>query len=251
MAFLGGIAGSLHCIGMCGVFPTSLARAAGAHPLRRQLLYNAGRLNTLAFVGAASGALGAAVAATGPFRTAERVLAVVAGGLMVVIGLEMLGLVGRFSARAAALTQRTLTRWLSGVLASPSPAAPLALGIFNAFLPCQLIYAFAARAAATASALDGALLMIAFGLGTIPAMLTLGMTRALAGPRVRQHLSRVSGVLVILFGIVTVLRGVLPGAGHELLHGMHDHAAMQEHGAATPPSDEPRAPHVHPPGHAH
>ena len=254
VAFLGGIAGSLHCIGMCGVFPMSLARAGATRPLRRQLLYNAGRLNTLAFIGALSGAFGAAVAASGPFRSAERVLAIAAGALMILIGLEMLGLVGRISARAAAFTQRTLTRWLSGVMASPSPAAPLALGIFNAFLPCQLIYAFVARAAATASAIDGALLMLAFGLGTIPAMLTLGMTRVLAGPRVRLHLSRVAGVLVVAFGIVTLLRGALPDAGHELMPGGHDHGAMHhEHGAADVDGGVPAADPVpaHPPGHAH
>lgn len=101
LAFLGGIAGSLHCIGMCGVFPLSLARAGGLHAWRRQLLYNTGRLNTLAFIGALSGAFGAAVAASGPLRSAERALAIAAGALMIVIGLEMLGLVGRISARAA------------------------------------------------------------------------------------------------------------------------------------------------------
>lgn len=221
VAFMGGLAGSLHCIGMCGGFPLALARSSGSDNVLRQLLYNTGRLNTLAFVGALSGAFGAAVAASGPFQAAERGLAIVAGALMVVIGLEMLGLVGRFSARAAAFTQRTLTRWLSGVLASPSPAAPLALGVFNAFLPCQLIYAFAARAAATASALEGALLMVAFGAGTIPAMLTLGTARILAGPRLRWQLSRVAGVLVLLFGAVTLLRGVWPDAGHAALGHHH------------------------------
>ncbi len=104
------------------------------------------------------------------------------------------------------------------MLASPSPASPLALGIFNAFLPCQLIYAFAARAAATASAIDGALLMVAFGLGTIPAMLTLGMTRVLARPRIRARLSLAAGIVVVAFGVVTVLRGVLPDAGHVHAH---------------------------------
>lgn len=208
VAFLGGVAGSLHCIGMCGGFPLALARAPGAGNLRRQLLYNAGRLNTLAFVGALSGGIGAAVAAGGSFRTAERVLAVVAGTLMVVIGLEMLGLVGRFSARAAALTQRTLGRWLAGVIATPSPVAPLALGVLNAFLPCQLIYAFAARAAATASALEGALVMLAFGAGTVPAMLALGGARVLAGPHLRWQLSRAAGVLVVVFGALTLARGL-------------------------------------------
>lgn len=218
VAFLGGVAGSLHCIGMCGGFPLALARASGGSAVARQLLYNAGRLNTLAFVGALSGAFGAAVAASGAFQAGERALAIVAGVLMVVIGLEMLGLVGRFSARAAALTQRTLTRLLSGVLGAPSPLAPLALGVFNAFLPCQLIYAFAARAAATASALDGALVMLAFGAGTVPAMLALGSAPLVVTPRLRWHLSRVAGVLVLGFGVLTLARGVWPHTLHLHVH---------------------------------
>lgn len=214
IAFAGGLVGSLHCVGMCGGFPLALAQARARGNLSRQLLYNAGRLNTLAFVGALSGAFGAAIAASGPFHAAERGLAIVAGVLIVLIGLEMLGLVQHVSSRAAALTQRTITRWLGGVMASSSPLAPLALGIFNAFLPCHLIYAFAARAAATASAIEGALLMLAFGAGTMPAMLALGVTRVLARPALRARLSLIAGVLVVGFGVVTLLRGVLPGAAH-------------------------------------
>jgi hypothetical protein len=214
VAFAGGLAGSLHCIGMCGGFPLALAQARARGNLARQLLYNAGRLNTLAFIGALSGALGALIVASGPFQAAERGLAIVAGALIVLIGLEMLGLVRHVSARAAAFTQRTIGRWLGGVMGSSSPLAPLALGIFNAFLPCQLIYAFAARAAATASALEGALVMIAFGVGTMPAMLVMGMTRVLARPALRARLALVAGVLVVVFGVVTLLRGVVPGMGH-------------------------------------
>ncbi|MEW6268709.1 MAG: sulfite exporter TauE/SafE family protein [Thermodesulfobacteriota bacterium] len=213
VAFLGGVAGSLHCIGMCGGFPLALARARTRN-LPRQLLYNAGRLNALAFVGAVSGGAGAAVAGSIPLQGIERALAIVAGVLIVLVGLEMLGLVGRVSARLAALTQRTLTRWLGGAISSPSPLAPLALGVFNAFLPCHLIYAFAARAAATASALEGALLMLAFGAGTLPAMLVLGATRVLARPALRARLSLASGALVLAFGVVTLLRGLLAGATH-------------------------------------
>ena len=92
-------------------------------------------------------------------------------------------------------------------------AFPLALGVMNAFLPCHLIYAFAAQAAATASVGAGALTMLAFGLGTVPAMLALGLTRVLARPAVRARLSTVAGVLVIVFGAVTLARG-FGGASH-------------------------------------
>lgn len=214
--FLGGLAGSLHCAGMCGGFPLALGGAGRGGNLRRQLLYNFGRLNTLVFIGALSGTIGAALVAVGPVRTLERLLAIVAGSFMIVVGLEILGLLAQITQRGAALAQATVGRMLSGVMKSGSPAAPIALGIFNAFLPCQLVYAFAARAASTASAGEGMLTMLCFGLGTVPAMLSLGLARVLASPSVRKRLSLASGVLIIAFGAVTLLRGLdlLPLGGH-------------------------------------
>jgi hypothetical protein len=219
VVFVGGLAASLHCIGMCGAFPLALASGAGRN-VQRQVLYNLGRLNTLVFIGAVSGGMGQALVAAAPFAVVERLLALVAGFVMVAIGAEVLGLVPQVSARAAVLTRATVGRLVGGVMHSSSPAAPLALGVFNAFLPCQLIYAFAASAAATRSATAGMLTMLAFGLGTVPAMLALGVTRILAAPRVRARLSLLAGVLVIAFGAVTILRGfdLVP-------HGAHHHAA--------------------------
>jgi len=217
LAFLGGLAGSLHCVGMCGGFPLALAATAPKRAnLTRQLLYNLGRLNTLVFIGAVSGAAGAALVATAPVRAVEQVLAVAAGVVMIVVGLEMLGWIGQLTAVGARVAQASVGRLLAGVMRSRSWAAPLALGVFNAFLPCQLIYAFAARAAATASARDGMLTMLAFGLGTVPAMLALGVARVLARPAIRARLTHASAVLVIAFGLVTVLRGLdlLPHGGH-------------------------------------
>jgi sulfite exporter TauE/SafE len=216
LIFLGGLAGSLHCVGMCGGFPLALAGAARSRNLGRQLLYNVGRLNTLIFIGALCGALGAAVVAAGPLRQFEQVLAVVAGTFMIVVGLEVLGVLAQITTRGAVLAQATVGRMLGGVMRSRSLAAPLALGVFNAFLPCQLIYAFAARAASTASVTEGMLTMLCFGLGTVPAMLSLGVAGVLARPAVRARLSAASGVLIIAFGVLTLLRGfaVLSHSGH-------------------------------------
>ena len=220
LIFLGGLAGSLHCVGMCGAFPLALAGAASGAPqsrnLWRQLLYNFGRLNTLVFIGAICGALGAVFVTAGPMRLFARLLAIIAGTFMIVVGLETLGVLAQITSRGAAIAQATVGRALGGVMRSRSPVAPLALGVFNAFLPCQLIYAFAARAASTASVADGMLTMLCFGLGTVPAMLSLGVAGVLARPTVRARLSIAAGVLVIAFGVLTMLRGfdVLPHAGH-------------------------------------
>lgn len=210
--FVGGLAASLHCVGMCGGFPLALAAAAPGGNVQRQLLYNLGRLNTLVFIGAISGALGAGVVAAGPGHMVEQLLALVAGGFMILVGLEVLGVLAHITTRGAMFAQATVGRMLGGVIRSRSPAAPLALGVFNAFLPCQLIYAFAARAAGTASIGEGMLTMLCFGLGTVPAMLSVGATRALARPSIRAQLSRLSGWLVIAFGVVTLLRAF--GVGH-------------------------------------
>jgi sulfite exporter TauE/SafE len=69
--------------------------------------------------------------------------------------------------------------------------------------------------------LEGALLMVAFGAGTMPAMLALGTARVLAGPRLRAQLARTAGILVVVFGLVTLARGLWPEAGH--LHPGHHH----------------------------
>ncbi len=225
VVFLGGFTASLHCVGMCGGFP--LALAGRAHNPSRQLLYNLGRLNTLAFIGAVSGGLGQALLAAAPIATFERGLAIAAGLVMMLIGLEVLDTLPQFTGRLAWMARATVGRLLAGVIQSQSLAAPLALGVFNAFLPCQLIYAFAAVAASTGSAVSGMLVMLAFGLGTVPAMLALGMTRVLARPLVRARLSTAAGVLVIGFGVVTLLRGLdlLPhGAHHAGVHGEDEHA---------------------------
>jgi sulfite exporter TauE/SafE len=215
-ALAGGLAGSLHCIGMCGGFPLALAATSSGAVVSRQLLYNAGRLNTLVAIGGLAGAAGAAVVASGPLPSLERTLAVVAGTFIVLVGIEMLGVGVRVTARLAALTHALLRRLLGGVLASRSPAAPIALGVFNAFLPCHLIYAFAARAASTASVGEGMLTMLAFGIGTVPAMLAVGTLGTALAPRVRRRLSLLSAVVVLVLGATTVLRGLdlLPHPPH-------------------------------------
>lgn len=215
LVFIGGLAGSLHCVGMCGGFALGLAGGGAARPWVRQLLYNVGRLNALVFVGALSGGAGAVVVNAGPVHTVERALAVVAGSFMVVVGLEILGFLAQVTTRGAALVQATMGRLLGGVIRSRSLAAPLALGVFNAFLPCQLIYAFAARAASTASVSEGMLTMFCFGLGTVPAMLAVGVAPVAMRPSVRARLSWASGVLILVFGLLTLHRGVVgPWAHH-------------------------------------
>lgn len=222
VALVGGLAGSLHCLGMCGGFAAILGR--GPRPRGRQAAYNAGRVASLTLLGALCGGLGAALVATGPAVFASRVLAVIGGGLMVVVGIEALGWPTRLGRGLASLATATVGRVLAPILRSPSPLAPFAFGVLNAFLPCHLVWAFAAQAATTASPLAGAAVMLAFGAGTVPALVFAGAV----GRRLAGGWSWVGGLLVIAVGLLTVGRGIAVLPGH-LDHGQHPGGQHQLH----------------------
>jgi sulfite exporter TauE/SafE len=197
LVFLAGLAGSMHCIGMCGGFACGLGADArgGAASLRRHLLYNLGRVSSYCFLGTAVGHAGLLLAGSGVQSpgnwgvAAQRVIALLSGALMVGVGLQFLGGWRRSrvadpvrTAEAGAGWWRTAPGAVQGALAhalgrlvrAPGAGAPLALGVLNGFLPCPLVYAFVAQTATCGGALNGLQLMATFGLGTFPAMLAMG-----------------------------------------------------------------------------
>jgi sulfite exporter TauE/SafE len=223
--FAAGFAGSFHCIGMCGGFACALGHDPRGQTatVGRHLLYNAGRLTTYCFLGAIAGALGevwctsqgmAVPMLNGPLDAAQRFLAIAAGLLMIAMALQFFGLLQGFHRAAIGFGGSTLAACLRNLLKAQSPAAPVAFGVFNGFLPCPLVYAFAAQAASTAGALPGFLVMLSFGLGTFPAMLVMGGVGRLLAPAWRQRGVWLAGSFILLLGLITLSRGVLPFAAH-------------------------------------
>jgi uncharacterized protein len=220
--FAAGFAGSFHCVGMCGGFACALGHDPRGQTatLGRHLLYNAGRLTTYCFLGAVGGALGEVLVLNGLLGAGQRFLAIAAGLLMIAMALQFFGIF-QGSRAAVGFGGNTLAASLRSLLKSQSPAAPVAFGVFNGFLPCPLVYAFAAQAASTAGALPGFLVMLAFGLGTFPAMLMMGgVGRALA-PTWRRRGVWLAGSFILLLGLITLGRGVLPFAAH--VHALPEH----------------------------
>ena len=251
LIFLAGLAGSMHCVGMCGGFACAMGGDARgpAASLARHLVYNIGRVSSYCFLGALVGYSGALLVGHGgegsAGSNAQRALALLSGALMVFIGLQFLGVLRR-SAPALLGAGEGLAASVRGLLKAPGFAAPLAFGVLNGLLPCPLVYAFAAQAAASGGPLAGVQIMAAFGLGTFPAMLAMGgialwwrrapvvhAVHATFLPPAAPALDwrtlgvlhtdgrtlgvRVAGCFIVLLGLVTLARGVLPMAAH--LHG--------------------------------
>ena len=230
VVFAAGFAGSFHCVGMCGGFACGLGRdprGRGATMLRH-LIYNSGRLTTYCFLGALAGALGQVICTrqgatftllNGSLDAAERVLAIVAGLLMIAMALQFFGMLQAFHRLTMGFGSSTFALSLRSLLTTRSRAAPLAFGVFNGFLPCPLVYAFAAEAASTFQVLPGALTMASFGLGTFPAMLMMGGVGRMLAPAWRQRGVRLAGACILLLGLITLGRGLLPVSAH-MSHGL-------------------------------
>jgi sulfite exporter TauE/SafE len=223
--FAAGFAGSFHCLGMCGGFACGLGcdpHGRGA-TLLRHLLYNTGRLTTYSFLGVLAGALGQVVCTrqgatvmllNGSVDTVERILAIVAGLLMIAMALQFFGVLQAFHRLAIGFDGSTIAMLLRSLLTARSRAAPLAFGVFNGFLPCPLVYAFAAEAVSTGQALAGFFTMASFGLGTFPAMLMMGGVGRVLAPAWRQRGVWLAGSCILILGIITLGRGILPFATH-------------------------------------
>ncbi len=174
--------GSMHCVGMCG--PLAMwASGIGDRAPRRTVVastgaYHLGRLTTYALAGLITGGIGSAVDIGGSWIGVQVAAARVVGGLMVVVGSVKLWTLVRGRSRPALPSKPSR---IGGVLVKarpflfqlpPVPRA-LATGLLTTLLPCGWLYLFALFAAGTADPLMGMVVMIAFWLGTVPALTAL------------------------------------------------------------------------------
>ncbi len=208
-----GFLGSAHCIGMCGGIAGALSASApggASAQLRRSLAYNAGRIASYTLMGALAGLFGATLAGLAG-STGMLVLRSLAALLIVAVGLYLAGW-SRLALRiesAGGGVWRRLAPIARRVRASSSPLAAIAFGALWGWLPCGLLYSALGVAAASGSWTDGALSMAAFGIGTLPATLSLGMFAGRGASLLRSHAARAAcGVLVIGFGAWTMVGAV-------------------------------------------
>ncbi|MCC7413682.1 MAG: sulfite exporter TauE/SafE family protein [Gammaproteobacteria bacterium] len=219
VAFAAGLFGSAHCAAMCGPVGAALhlgARRGGEtalHGLRRQLLFNAGRILTYMLAGAAAGLAGATAADQLSQWQAWTGLRLVAALVMIATGLYLAGIwngVLRIEAAGARLL-RPVTARLRGPARTDRPLGVVLLGTLWGGIPCGLVYTALIWSLAAGSALDGAAFMLAFGAGTLPAV----VGAAWAAGRFPQVLNRAgvrraagcvvaaAGVWVALFSVLT------------------------------------------------
>lgn len=208
VAFIAGLLGSGHCIGMCGGLASAFFMTMGpaAGPLTYGA-YHGARLGVYTLAGAAAGALGLLLSA-GFIGKAQGILQIVAGGLVILLGLDIFGVGPLRRIGISLLPSRLVGRALSGAQRHHPITGALIAGTLNGFMPCSLTLAMAVKATTVGGPLSGALLMLAFGFGTLPSMVGISYLLARLGVKARGHLLQIAALFVIGLGVATLYQGV-------------------------------------------
>lgn len=216
LGFLGSFG---HCVGMCGpltvAFSLSNTGDSKEPSWQFHLLLNIGRILSYALVGAAIGGLGSVLVASGQIAglgsVVRRAIATLTGLMLIALGLAQIrpDLIPRFPILHP-LSPQNLHNRLSGAMVNLSMKknlfTPLLLGLAWGFIPCGFLYTAQIKAAETGSLKMGMATMLAFGLGTFPTMLGVGLlTSKLSGNR-RSQLFRLGGWITLTIGMITLLR---------------------------------------------
>lgn len=219
-AFAAGLLGGVHCAGMCGGIFGTLALEARGPAIARQLAYNAGRIGSYVVAGSVAGFAGSLAYAGGTWIAAQSAMFLVANVVMILLGLYIAGwgrAVLRLEAAGLPLWRRIqpLARRL---LPIDSTSKALGAGAAWGWIPCGLVYSMLVLAAASGSAANGAIVMAAFGLGTLPNLLAAGLAaQRLTALRRAPWIRRGAGLLVVALGVAGIIR--LSGLREALLAG--------------------------------
>ncbi len=219
--FVSGLAGSLgHCLGMCGplvlILGAQFPKKTWGAVLPRYLLYHAARILVYALLGLLAGEIASVIGLGGSLSRLAGLVSLALGLGVILFGLRYLGWLPFFRFREGA---GWLTRAMGKTVRHGGTWGLVALGALNGLLPCGLVYSALLAAGSTGRPLTAAAGMILFGLGTVPALLILGLGAGRISVHARQTMARVAGLLIVLVGVQLMLRG---GAGL----GMLNHAKV-------------------------
>jgi sulfite exporter TauE/SafE len=212
-----GLLGTGHCLGMCG--PLVFALTARSGRFRSHLCYHLGRITTYMLIGGLMGLLGSGVGALANLigsdpldwiAAAQIGFSFLAAAFLFLFGLSRLGVLSepRWMALAEPARIPGFHKLTAAVRKGTGPGSFFLLGLMLGLLPCGLSFAAFARAMPSGSAVEGAALLLVFGVGTLPGLLLLGTGAARIAVRYRRQSEILSGLLMLLMALSMLARSL-------------------------------------------
>jgi sulfite exporter TauE/SafE len=207
-AFLLGLAGSFHCVGMCGPIALSLPLRGEtvAGKIWGSILWSFGRIVTYSLMGAIFGAIGFGFKMAGFQQVVS-----IAVGILMILSAILPALFKNFRLGRMTAIFNPVRKGMQHLFREKNNKALFLIGIFNGLLPCGLVYLAIAGAIGTADTLLAIGYMALFGLGTLPLLLAVSMLGNMISQTLRKQLNKVVPFIVVLIGIIFILRGLTLG----------------------------------------
>ncbi|MCC6550895.1 MAG: sulfite exporter TauE/SafE family protein [Ignavibacteriaceae bacterium] len=201
-----GLAGSLHCVGMCGplVLGFSARNTQKGQGLSHSIYYSLGRIFTYSLMGLVLGYFGAGIRLTGY----QGIVSVIIGSVLLLSVLLPAAFKARASSVPGVWVYTKLKASLSGVILKEGKPRPFMFGMLNGFLPCGLVYTALAASLVSETVLASATFMAAFGTGTSPLLSAFFFTQSLARVFGRFSFSKAIPYITVFISILMILRGL-------------------------------------------
>ncbi len=225
LIFVAGFFTSLHCVGMCGaiviaystqyinkvqISPGNQGTAAVVSKpsvlttLPLHFIYNGGRVLSYTLLGAGMGYLGGTLVA---LKNASSYVAIISGSIMVISGIFMLKIIPLPSTKIFDKIGKYTSKPVGKVIRENSLKSKFTLGMLTPLFPCGVLYAMLFKAGATQSVLSGALTMLIYGSGMVPALVLTGTASSFFSSKARNIGDKLAAFTIILMGIILLLRG--------------------------------------------
>ncbi len=214
-AFLLGLAGSLHCVGMCGPLTLALPIARSTRNTMWAIgsIFHLGRILTYVLLGVIFGLLGQVIEVAG-FQKYFSIF----GGILIlllvffsyhwkILWLENINL----------QLQNSIKNGINRILRHNRKGGYFLIGMLNGLIPCGLVYTAIALAVASSAPILGMASMFFFGLGTVPLLFALILFQQVIHPNFRNYLNKFSPVAIGIFGLLLLMRGFSMTIPHELV----------------------------------
>ena len=206
-AFILGLLGSFHCIGMCGpiAFALPIDRSSKSKVIFQTFLYHLGRLLTYSLIGVLFGLIGRGLFLSG----FQQRLSIFMGIVMILSVVIPVKVFNRFKVtkplyKIIAEVKQQLGKYLN----IKSNKSIFLIGFFNGFLPCGLVYMALIGAVASSNVLYGALYMVLFGIGTLPMMTLVVFAGNVLKVSLRNKIQKVIPIFIVIIGLFFILRGM-------------------------------------------
>jgi uncharacterized protein len=215
--FVAGLAGSLHCVGMCGPLLAAYSGVVRSEARASELWVHAGRIWTYAMLGLVAGRFGEALRAGSAVAGLQRATGILLGVTIVVAGALV-----AWTSRSGALATRVgcalgtlgVRPAVRALAVAPDVLARVLVGAMLGFLPCGLVYGMLIAAVALPSPLHAAAAMLCFGAGTIPFLSLALVSRGFVPPWLRARASAAVGTVLVLAGLFVIARSALAPLHH-------------------------------------